>query len=156
MGAVPSLHSLALLLRVGARTCALPLTHVGETMRPLPVEPIIGMPPFVRGLSVIRGHPTPVVDLGGRLGAGEGGVVTRFVTLRAGERQVALAVDAVLGVGSLDTSALEGMPPLLREASADTVAAIGTLDAGLLVVLRATRIVPAEVWEALAEREAVP
>jgi chemotaxis signal transduction protein len=48
---------------VGARACAFPLHHVAETMRPLPIESVAGTPSFVRGVSVIRGVPTPVVDL---------------------------------------------------------------------------------------------
>jgi purine-binding chemotaxis protein CheW len=45
------------------------------------------------------------------------------------------------------------MPPLLRGANADVVQAIGTLDAQLLVVLRSSRILPEEVWDALTKRE---
>ncbi len=52
-----------LVVMVGARACAFPLHHVAETMRPLPIEPVAGTPSFVRGVSVIRGMPTPVVDL---------------------------------------------------------------------------------------------
>jgi chemotaxis signal transduction protein len=51
-------------------------------MRPLPVERIAGMLSFVRGVSIIRGVPTPVVDLGVVLGT-PGEAVDRFVTLRA-------------------------------------------------------------------------
>jgi hypothetical protein len=45
------------------------------------------------------------------------------------------------------------MPPLLREAQADVVEAIGVLDAQLLLVLRASRILPEEVWRTLSTRE---
>ena len=55
-----------LVVMVGARACAIPLDHVAETMRPLPIEPVAGTPGFVRGVSVIRGAPTPVVDQIGR------------------------------------------------------------------------------------------
>ena len=52
-----------LVVLVGARACAFPLRHVAETLRPLPIKPVAGTPGFVRGVSVIRGTPTPVVDL---------------------------------------------------------------------------------------------
>jgi hypothetical protein len=42
-------------VRVGARVCALPLHHVVETMRPLPIDPVVGTPAFISGVSVIRG-----------------------------------------------------------------------------------------------------
>ena len=43
---------------------ALPLEHVVETMRPLPVEPLGDAPRFILGLSIVRGEPIPVVDVG--------------------------------------------------------------------------------------------
>ena len=52
-----------LVVMVGARACAFPLHHVAETMRPLPIKRVAGTPSFVCGVSVIRGTPTPVVDL---------------------------------------------------------------------------------------------
>lgn len=137
-----------LVCRVGARTCALPLAAVIETMRPLPVEPVRGSPAFVRGISIIRGAPVPVVDAAGLIG-GAAVAPARLVTLRVGERTVALAVDAVLGVQTLDTASLAALPPLLGEAAREVVAAIGMLDAGLLVVLDATRLVPDEVFASL-------
>jgi chemotaxis signal transduction protein len=50
-----------LVVMVGTRACAIPLHHVAETLRPLPIQSVAGMPNFVRGVSVIRGTPTPVV-----------------------------------------------------------------------------------------------
>jgi purine-binding chemotaxis protein CheW len=55
--------STVLVVMVGARACAFPLHHVAETMRPLPIKHVAGTPGFVCGVSVIRGTPTPVVDL---------------------------------------------------------------------------------------------
>jgi purine-binding chemotaxis protein CheW len=141
-----------LLVRVQTRVCAVPLMYVVETMRPLPAESIGGMPSFVRGVSIIRGVPTPVVDLGAVLGA-PGGVAGRIVTLRLGDRQVALSVDAVLGVRDLDVSVLQELPPLLRGASKDVLEAIGTLDEQFLMVLRAGWELPDEVWQALAAQK---
>ncbi len=57
-----------------------------------------------------------------------------FVTLRTGGRMAALAVEAVIGVASLPAGSLEQLPPLLREADADMVSAIGTHDAALMFV----------------------
>jgi purine-binding chemotaxis protein CheW len=118
-------------------------------MRPLPVEPLTGMPPFVLGLSIIRGAPTPVVDAGTLLGMADTERATRFVTIKVRERRAALAVGAIIGVRALPMRSLEELPPLLREASADVVAAIGTLDSDLLLVLRSACTVPESVWTAL-------
>lgn len=141
-----------LLVRVQNLVCALPLASIVEIMRPLPIEPIAGVPLFVRGVSIIRGVPTPVVDLGIVLGT-TGGVARRFVSLRLGDRQVALAVDEVLGIRDLDASTIRELPPLLQEASKDLLEAIGTLDSQVLVVLRSGWQLPEGVWQALTLQE---
>ena len=146
--------SLVLVVTVGARICALPLHHVVETMRPLPIEPVAGTPGFVCGVSVIRGTPTPVVDLKVLLENGENSAgYGRFVTLKLGERRVAIGVDGVVGMRNLNSAQLEELPPLLRDATADLIEAIGSRDGLLLVVLNTARIVPDEVWTSLAAAE---
>ena len=129
-------------------TCALPIEHVVETMRPLPVVPMGEMPPFVLGLAVVRGAPVLVIGAARLLGV-ESGEPTRFVVVRAGARRAALAVDAVLDVRPFGRAELAALPGLVR---ADVVAQIGAADAGLVVVLEAARAVPAEVWAAAEAR----
>lgn len=136
---------LSLLCRVRSILCALPLEHVEETMRPLPVEPIQGVPSFVRGLAVVRGVPTPVVDAASLLN-GDGSQATRFVTVRTGTRRVVLTVDAVVGVIEIPPDAVDGLPPLFQSHGLDAISAIGALDADLLLVLRSTRLIPDDVW----------
>lgn len=137
----------SLLCRVRDVLCALPLSHVGETMRPLAVEPIAGAPAFIRGVSVVRGRPTPVVDAA-LLICGASAEPSRFVTLLPGDRPVMLAVDDVVGLASLPDR-LEPLPSLLRTERVAAVAATGAIDGALLVVLDATRVVPPELWASL-------
>ena len=142
---------------VGARACAFPLHHVAETMRPLPIKSVAGTPGFVRGVSVIRGMPTPVVDLKALLENSENSPgYGRCVTLKLDDRRVAIGVDSVIGLRHLDSAQLGDLPPLLRDVTADLIASFGTCDAQLLLVLRAARIVPDEVWTTLAAAEAAP
>lgn len=114
-------------------------------MRPLAVEALAGAPEFVSGVAVVRGRPTPVVDLA-RLLSDQGGQAGRFVTLRVQERQVAVAVEEVEGIFQLDPREVANLPPLLSHRA---VAAVGRLDAQLLLVLQAGALVPPEVWEQL-------
>lgn len=104
-------------------------------------------PAFVRGIAVIRGVPTPVVELGVLLEQ-EQTRPTRLVLLKAGARRVALLVDEVVGLHTVDGS-LDPLPPLLKVASAQAVAWIGVLDGELLAVLSAALLVPREVFTAL-------
>ena len=141
-----------LVVRDQRHVCALPLEYVIETMRPLPVEPIAGMPPFLLGVSIIRGLLTPVIDLGAMLGT-PGLGAERFVTVRACDRQVALSVGAVLGVREIDEATIQELPPLLQGSSQDVIEMMGTLDGEMLTVLRASWELPDEVWEAIAAQE---
>jgi len=141
-----------LVVMVGARACAFPVHHVAETMRPLPIELVAGTPGFVCGVSVIRGEPTPVIDLKALLENGENSAsFGRFVTLKLGDRQVAFGVDRVVGLRNLDSAQLGELPPMLRDVASDLIEAISTRDTQLLVVLHAARIVPEDVWKTLAQ-----
>lgn len=146
----------ALIIGDEKRLYAVPLAHVVEIMRPLSIEAISGVPSFVRGVAIIRGIPTPVVDLRAILGTSDESTAGRFVTVRAGDRQVALLVGAVLGIRDLDAvAAMQELPPLLQGALREVVETIGTLDEQLLMVLQAGWKLPDEVWQALMAQEAV-
>ncbi len=140
-----------LLCAVGRRVCALPVAVVIETMRPMPLEALAGMPAFVLGLAVIRGRPVPVLDLGQLLGGGHASAasIMRFVTVRVGQREVACAVATTIGVRRIPRELLGCLPPLLREAEAEVVATVGSLDRELLLVLDAARLMPHEAWSRL-------
>jgi purine-binding chemotaxis protein CheW len=150
-----SSHSI-LLCRSGHRLYALLLAHVRETMRALPVDPVPAMPDFLLGLALIRGAAVPVLDGARLVGSTLPARVSRFVTLALGERHLALAVDAVIGVRQLPAATLAEIAPLLDSSDAGLVQAVATLDAELLLVLRTGRMVPEAMWDALAAREDTP
>lgn len=145
-----------LLFRAGSRGCALPLSQVVETMRPLPLESLPGLPPFVKGIAIIRGEAVPVVDLGRLLSGHGGAAVTRLVTLKLEERRAAVGVESVAGVARLDGSRLQELPPLLKNSADEAIGSLGALDGRLLFVLKAGRIVPDEVWDILARTPRAP
>jgi len=128
---------------------ALPLTHVTEIMRPLPVVPPSDLDAGVLGLATIRGVSTPVIDAAVLLG--RTGRPTRYVTLALGRRQVALAVDDVLGVAHLGRES-QGMPAPLLEAR---LAAVARIDPDLPRVLLTLRLVPRDRWETMRAEAAV-
>jgi purine-binding chemotaxis protein CheW len=155
VGNAPNGQDIWLLCGAGSFLYALPLAHVVEVMPVLRIEPVTGAPPCVRGLSIIRGTPTPVVDLALLFG-GPAGPSQRLVTVKTGTRIIALAVDRVLGVRSIQADGVsEPLPPLLREVASDVVSAIGRLDAELLLFLGTARIIPDSVLESLAGEQEV-
>jgi purine-binding chemotaxis protein CheW len=125
--------------------CAIPVAHVVETLRPLPVEPMGTGPRFIRGVSIIRGVPTVVIDTAAVLGT-TSSTPARFVVVRVGERRVALTFDEVLDIRRIDSTAFADLPPLVRAVTADAVAAITTADAELLVLLETSRVIPSDTW----------
>lgn len=128
-----------LLCRTGSHHFALPVQQVLETMRLLPIETVAGCPPIVRGVSVIRGTPTPVIDAA-FLFDGQPGHCERLVTVRTGKRTIALATQAVVGIWAMADGELDDLPPLLGDAEA--IAGLQTLDQQLVFLLHAARIIP--------------
>jgi purine-binding chemotaxis protein CheW len=104
----------ALVTRISSRLCAIPLDCVNETMRPLPLQTVGKAPAFVLGVSVIRGLPTPIVDMA-RLIENRDVPSTRWVTIRQQDEQLALAVSETVGIFELDPSKFHYVPPLLGE-----------------------------------------
>ena len=136
--------SSVLVLRTSRRNCAVPLAYVSEVMRPLPIEPLAGAPAGVPGMAIIRGRVTPVVDLDALFGDGapvQSGS-SRFVTLRIGDRTVALLVDAVRTIRTFAWGVFESLPPLWQGPHPPAVAALGAVDRELVFVLETARLLP--------------
>lgn len=147
-----------LLCKVDSLMCALPVGHVVEVMRPLPIRRLDDVPPFVLGVALVRGAPAPVVDLARLLGVTAASAprpsrIGRFVTVAAHRdgRPVSLAVDEVHGIRALARAELDALPPLLRAVDVRGARAIGAVDGELLLVLETTRLVPATVWSNLSQ-----
>jgi purine-binding chemotaxis protein CheW len=142
----------ALVFRAGTLLCALPLAEVVETMRPLETRPLAGTPAFVLGISVLRGVPTPVIDVA-RLLAGVAGDVERYVAVGTERGPVALATGTVLGIRTIEAGSADAHPALLG-ASHRLVAGVATFGAEPMLLLQSMRTVPDDVWEAAAAADA--
>jgi purine-binding chemotaxis protein CheW len=139
----------ALVFRAGPLLCALRLDEVRETMRPMETLPLAGTPAFVLGISVLRGVPTPVLDVCRLLGGGPGDL-RRYVTVGTERGAVALATGEVTGIRPVHPEPAGGHPALLGGASSRLVAGVDTVGAEPLLLLQSMRAVPDEVWEAAA------
>jgi len=143
-----------LLCRAGVHYCALPLSAVSESMRRLEVRAIAPSPEFVEGLTLIRGVVMPVVNLARLLGQLESAPAVRFVHVRTGSRSVAVGVDEVVGVRSIEAASAVEFPPLLSGVRGQSVDLLSTLDQELLLVLSSARLLPEVTWDTLLAPEA--
>jgi len=146
-----------LLVRVRGSLCALPLAHVHEVSRVLPMRPVPGAPAFMSGVTVLRGHAVPVIDSAAILGHADAKAdadagrpnarsASRLVTVKLAGRRVALAVDETVGVRDLPADTRVDLPPLLRDVPAHVVSELRLLDGELLLVLGTMRLVPDDLW----------
>lgn len=139
----------SLVFRAGALLCALRLDEVVETMRPLATHPMAATPSFVRGICIMRGVPTPVVDVARVLGGGEA-EVARFVAVRTERGPVAFATGEVVGIRPTVADSGAQQAALLGSAPGGLVAGIGRLGTEPLLLLQSMRVVPDDVWAAAA------
>jgi purine-binding chemotaxis protein CheW len=148
MTSAPEASVSLLTMQAGAHVVGVPAAQVRETMRPLPLEPLTGAPPYVLGLAVIRGKATPVIDVAALL-SGEPAApplhAGRFVTLRVAVRAIALSVDAIIALQAPGRAAFEALPPLWRGSRPPAVAELATVDRELLLVLETARLLP-DAW----------
>lgn len=117
----------------------MPAAAVIEVMRAQPIRAVSRPREGVLGVATIRGAILPVVGAAALFGAPVE-TPARFITLRLGDRAVALAVDEVIGVEPIRDAAQ--LPPLLAEASAGVIDGIGQLDSELVLLLRSGYLAP--------------
>ncbi len=141
------LATMALVFQAGPLYCALPLDEVVETLRPLDTRPLAGTPPSVRGLTILRGAPAPVIDVT-RLLTGTSGEIERYIAVRAGRGPIACATGPVLGVREIEVQPPEGPAAIFTGVSKALIAGVGSIGSDPLLLLRGIRTVPDEVWEA--------
>ncbi len=143
-----------LLFRAATKLCALPLCHVVEILRPLPIEQLPDMPAFVAGASLIRGLPTPIVDAGVLLDGARLDRPARLVSVRTPSGRVAgLLASEVLGIRDDTQLDATGMPPLLSGSPREFIATLARLDEEFLAILDSGRLVPEPIWERMSISE---
>jgi chemotaxis signal transduction protein len=108
------LEATHLLVRAGEYVCALPLGAVRRVLRALPLHPLPGSAPELKGLAELAGDPLPVLDLARLARAPQGANPTYPVTVVAwvgppeARELVGLAADAALEVAHLPAAAVVG------------------------------------------------
>jgi chemotaxis signal transduction protein len=103
-----------LLVRTGEYVCALPLAAVQRVLRALPLHPLPGSAPELKGLAEFAGDPLPVLDLARLARAPQGAnpawpvTVVAWVGPAEARELVGLAADAAIEVAHLPAAAVVG------------------------------------------------
>ena len=106
-----------LLVRAGEYVCALPLGAVRRVLRALPLYPLPGSAPELKGLAEFAGDPLPVLDLARLARAPQGANPVFPVTVVAwagppeSRELVGLAADAALDVAAVPAAAVVPAAP---------------------------------------------
>ena len=108
-------------------------------------------PPYIPGVSIVRGEPMPVVDLGSLLQGAPLDRPRRLISLKLGARRAGLLASDVFGLRPAASVAVEKLPRLLEACSAELIAGLARLDEELLTVLKLGSLIPDEVWGRLQE-----
>ena len=138
-----------LIVRVAGRLLALPVDHVAEVLRFPALEAGTAghAGAALLGFATLRGALVPVLGLGALLGF-ENNLLdvtaARVVSARVDGLPVALVVDEVIGVRSVDAASLQAIS---LPGGAEQV--WGTFDAGFAQMIEAGGLVPGELWTAL-------
>lgn len=120
--------------RLGQEPYALPSTSVREVYPLKGLTPLPGTPPFVLGIMNVRGRILPVVDLSSLLGLTQPrpSEQSTVILMRAGDLEVGVVTDLVIGVRSLSLATIH--PPLSTLAKSRARYLRGITSEGLVVI----------------------
>jgi purine-binding chemotaxis protein CheW len=128
-----------MLLRLGPSTYGLPVAAVREVVRLPAVTRVPGLPPFVAGLTNVRGRVLAVLDLCPLLQLdiprGERLLILDGPGGQAGRAAVGLVVDAALDLLRLPDTGLEPLPPGMPAEAASVLSGITVVGEEAVAVL---------------------
>lgn len=106
------------------------------------ITPVPGLPPYLRGVTNLRGRVIPVVDLRLRLGlaAGPPTAATRIAVVETAAGTVGMIVDGVVEVQRLAAGALEPPPTAVGEADDASVLGVARSQGRLVTLLDLERV----------------
>jgi chemotaxis protein CheZ len=136
---------------------AIPIIKVREIINLPHITKIPQSPPYLNGITNLRGSVIPVVDLKMLINVAasdDGG--TKVIVLASGRITFGLLVDGITGVISIDEDAIEP-PENLSHGHGDQVEGVAKLDGRLIVLLDIKKLIPLDdlslLEDAAAESE---
>jgi purine-binding chemotaxis protein CheW len=102
------LYDRVTLVEAGRERYGLALGHLREITRATPIAPLPGLPPFMLGVTAIRGELVSVVELAELRGSGRTGNSALYALVEASGRTLALCFSGVLGIRDVFVDEIAG------------------------------------------------
>jgi purine-binding chemotaxis protein CheW len=106
--------------RLGAEAYALPVNDVREVLKIRTLTPVPNAPPYILGVTALRGTVLPVIDLCVRFGLTPGArdEKSRIIVVNSEQEDVGLVVDRVTGVLRTMSDAIKSTPENVEQGAA--------------------------------------
>jgi len=132
----------------------IPITRVREIINLPEITRIPQSPPYLNGITNLRGSVIPVVNLKKliKVPATQAGG-TKVIVIASGRITCGLLVDGITGVISIDEGAIEA-PENLPQGHGDQVEGIAKLDRRLIILLDIKKLIPLEDMSLLEDMAA--
>jgi purine-binding chemotaxis protein CheW len=123
--------------RLGEDYFAMLISHVNEIIRLQKITPVPKAPPFVEGVTNLRGRVIPVIDLRKRFGVAPqvDGQFNRIIVVEQDARLLGMMVDAVDEVLTVPTSSIEPVDEMVVSVDSQFLSGIVRLEDRLIILL---------------------
>ncbi len=132
--------------RLGKEELAVPIYLVQEIIKPSQITRVPKSPPYLSGMSNLRGEILPVVELRQRLGleVKAQDEHTRIIVLNFGESSLGITVDSVSEVLTIEEGMRENPPAMVSGFEGQVLRAMAKLNGGkrLVLILNETKFLP--------------
>jgi purine-binding chemotaxis protein CheW len=123
--------------RLGSEEFGFPIRNVREILRVGDITRVPHAPPYIRGVTNVRGRILPVVEIRTRIGLAPAAptAASRIVVLEVGSRTLGLLVDGDARVSKARDSQIEPPPEEIVSSRSDYVSGVAKRPEGLLILL---------------------
>ncbi|MDQ8154145.1 MAG: chemotaxis protein CheW [Gemmatimonadota bacterium] len=131
--------------RLGDDQFAADIFSVERVLRYVKPRPVPDLPAWMEGVLDYRGRVVPVIDLRARFGAeGTRPEGARIVVCEAGDGWIAMTVDSVQEVATIDNAQIEPPPTLFRGLTKEYLTGMVRRDGAVLVVLNVSHLLTSQ------------
>jgi len=137
------------IFELGGEQFGVAIGKVESIVQMLPITHVPQAPPFVRGVTNLRGRILPVLDLSARFGLTERGQTKeqRIIVVHCGSTEAGIIVDGVCEVLTLDPAQVEPPPPLTRSVASQFVEGIAKLGDRIVILLDLHKVLSVDEQE---------